>query len=1348
MVNNVAYNRECMEEAHGLFEYEDFLKTKVVTAPVSGFDVSPGEVNPALKDHQRDAVIWACRGGRRALFESFGLGKTVQEIEFCRLVLTREGGKAVIVLPLGVRQEFYHDAVEILGMEKPRYITKTEQADSDGIYLTNYERVRDGDVDPKHFQCAVLDEAAVLRSFGSKTYQTFLPLFRGIKYKLVATATPSPNKLKELIHYAGFLEVMDTGQALTRFFQRDSTKANNLTLYPHKEEEFWLWCSTWALYVGKPSDLGYEDSGYELPGIEVRTHILKDEYGAIADRDGQFKLLNDVAKNLSEAAREKKESLETRAQKVKHLLADFCGGYVDGSERISSEVPGSPSGRVECETAGTGEGLLPDAQRGKPGQIEEMEERQSGEDERVAKEEYGKKPGEKKTEVKRVVCGEQVESKNAIESCETTAQIRDFTGNQGCDDRRAEVSLCDMRGGVHERECDDETSYRSQPRNKGSSGGTVRTVQHGAGVIPRFTASADKSCRVSGGQVILWADLNVEQRRMELICEELGLSYVSIYGSDKDEAKLKKFEEWKNKDATVFISKRDMYGCGVNLQQAHKMIFAGIDYKFHSFIQAIHRIYRFLQVETAVIDIICTEAEQPILDALMEKWKLHEEMQERMGTIVREYGLNQRDAIERMKRSIGVKRVEIKGKRFTAVNNDCVEELQIMGSNSVDLIHTSIPFSNHYEYTPSYNDFGHNEDTENFFRQMDFLSPELLRVLKPGRVFACHVKDRVLFGNATGMGMPTMEPFHALCIQHYMKHGFAYFGMITVVTDVVRENNQTYRLGWTEQCKDGTKMGVGCPEYILLFRKLPSDTSKAYADDPVKKTKEEYTRAQWQIDAHGFWRSSGDRLLTKDEMRRVPVSNLQAVYRKFSRESVYDYEQHVQLAKELDEDDHLPATFMVVAPGSWSPDVWDDINRMRTLNTSQSQRREALHVCLARGSLILTREGYKPIENVKVGDLVLTHKGNWKPVIGKACTGVKDTIQTKAVGVPNLITTPDHKMWARMSKYVRKKDGMRIAEPEWVEAKDLPNGGYVNLKLPNVEISELTVQEWWLVGRYLADGHIGTRGDFFISVGKEKQAEFEKIAGDMAGAYAERDALQYRLKNLREPMKETLRKCGHGAENKQVPVDGLCVSPTFAATLLDGYLSGDGSKTGNCTSVTSTSRALLLGMAMVAQRARGVIPSIFAGRPEREGEIQGRSVHCKQEWVMNWREPAHYCQSEILEDGAWKKVKKPFPKGKQEVWSIQVADDASYTAEGCIVKNCPLQLDIVDRIINRYSNPGDLVLDPFGGLGTVALQAMRAGRRGYTIELNDAYFRDAVGYLKAEEEKMETPSLFDLVGMR
>jgi hypothetical protein len=203
----------------------------------------------------------------------------------------------------------------------------------------------------------------------------------------------------------------------------------------------------------------------------------------------------------------------------------------------------------------------------------------------------------------------------------------------------------------------------------------------------------------------------------------------------------------------------------------------------------------------------------------------------------------------------------------------------------------------------------------------------------------------VLFGNVTGYGMPSMEPFHAQCIHHYMKHGFIYFGMITVVTDVVRENNQTYRLGWTEQCKDGTKMGVGCPEYILLFRKLPTDRSKAYAAVKVTKDKEDYPLSRWQLDAHAFWRSSGDRNLTPEELARLKMSDRMRRFREFSRSHVYDYEQHVALSYALEQSDAISKEFMTVPPASTHPDVWDDISRMKTLNTSQSQRRKQLHVC-------------------------------------------------------------------------------------------------------------------------------------------------------------------------------------------------------------------------------------------------------------------------------------------------------------------------------------------------------------------------------------------------------------------
>ena len=758
--------------------YKEFLESKIELATESGFVVDPEKVNKVLKPHQMDAVMWALKGGRRALFESFGLGKTIQEIEFCHQAADHCGGRALIVLPLGVKQEFTRDAVEILGYEKPEYCRTMEEVEqsTSQIVLTNYERVRDGDIRPDYFAATSLDEASVLRSFGSKTYQTFLDKFKNVPYKLVATATPSPNKYKELIHYAGYLEVMDTGQALTRFFQRDSTKANNLTLYPNMEDEFWMWVSSWALFITKPSDLNpvYSDEGYDLPPLDVRWHELPVHYGDTADKDGQIQLFQEAAEGLKEAATVKRDSIDRRVEEMK---------------RIVEESP--------------------------------------------------------------------------------------------------------------------EDHF------------------------------------------LLWHDLENERHAIKKALPDV----VDIYGSMDYDLREQRVIDFSNGRTKLFATKKSLSGSGCNFQRhCHREIFLGIDYEFNDFIQAVHRCYRFLQKEPVVIDIIYMENERQIKEALLEKWKNHNHMVAKMIEIVKKYGLNSANKAERLERKMGVEgsREErtVRGNHYEAVYGDCVEETRAMETNSIDLIHTSIPFGNHYEYSANYNDFGHNQNTDRFFEQMDFLTPELLRVLKPGRVAAIHVKDRVLFGNVTGTGFPTMEPFHAECIRHYTKHGFLYFGMITVVTDVVRENNQTYRLGWSDCCKDGTKMGVGCPEYILLFRKQQTDHSKGFADERVSKSKEEYTRAQWQIDAHGYWRSSGDRLVSKEELKEFPVDSLQQVYREYSRGSVYNYGDHVKLAEDLDKDGKLPATFMVVAPGSWNQlEVWDDINRMRTLNTTQSRRRAQMHVC-------------------------------------------------------------------------------------------------------------------------------------------------------------------------------------------------------------------------------------------------------------------------------------------------------------------------------------------------------------------------------------------------------------------
>ena len=750
--------------------YLDFLRRKISMAHFAGFDVPLEAMHEKLFPHQRCIVQWAVKGGNRAIFASFGLGKSVMQCEWVRQIsLQVPDGPMLIVCPLGVRQELIRDAA-MLGLELRFIRTSAEMTPEHRFYITNYESVRDGKLNPRGFIAVSLDESDVLRSYGSKTYQEFLPLFEGVLFKLVNTATPSPNRFKELIHYAGFLGVMDTGQALTRFFQRDSEKAGNLTLYPHKEQEFWLWVSSWAVFVQKPSDLWFSDDGYVLPEIEVRYHEVPSDYTkAGQDRDGQALMFADPALGLSAAAAEKRDSMPARVAKVREIV-----------------------------DAGPGD------------------------------------------------------------------------------------------------------------------------------------------------HFIVWHDLEAERHALQDALPEA----VSVWGSQDLDEREQRIVSFGDGQFRILSTKPVIAGAGCNFQRhCHREIFAGIGFKFRDFIQAIHRVQRFGQTERVCIDIVYSEAEREVLRTLQAKWAQHERLVENMSDIIKRYGLSHLAMQETLARTIGVERIEVESDFFRVANNDCVDEARRLPEDSVDLIVTSIPFANHYEYSPSYNDFGHTEDNGHFWEQMDFLTPQLLRALKPGRLYCCHVKDRILFGNVTGAGAPTVSPFHAEAIFHGRKHGFDYMGLITVVTDVVRENNQTYRLGWSEQCKDGSKMGVGSPEYIVLFRKPQSDRSKGYADVPVKKSKDAYSRARWQVDAHSFWRSSGNRLLTADEMASYGPAKLAQMFTQYSLRNVYDYEFHVRIGEELDAKGALPSTFMSLAPGSHSDEVWHDVTRMLTLNSDQSRRAVEKHVC-------------------------------------------------------------------------------------------------------------------------------------------------------------------------------------------------------------------------------------------------------------------------------------------------------------------------------------------------------------------------------------------------------------------
>ena len=782
--------------------YEDFLRAKIVTSRDCGIDIDESEINPLLKPHQRAIVMWCVKGGRRGIFAAFGLGKSFMQLEIARLLLkhvneirepklTDPPARFLIVVPLGVRQEFFKDALK-LGITV-KFIRRIEEADGPGIYLTNYETVRDGKLNPQDFIGASLDEAAVLRGFGgTKTFREFMRLFEGIRYKFVATATPSPNEYIELLAYSAFLEIMEVGEAKTRFFKRDSTNADHLTLHVHKAREFWLWCASWAIFLERPSDLGFSDEGYELPGLDVYWHELPSDYTQGGhETNGQGRLVPNSAIGVTHAAREKRTSMDARVAKL--------------------------------------------------------------------------------------------------------------------------LELRELDPGAHR---------------------------------------------------IIWHDLEAERHAIQKAIPDV----TAVWGNQDMEERERRIMAFSEGEVSELATKAVIAGSGCNFQyHCAWEIFLGIGFKFNDFIQAIHRCFRFLQTARVRIDLIYTEAEREVRRVLEGKWTAHNAMMAEMSTIIREFGLARASIESSLRRSIGVEREEAAGAGWKLVKNDSVVESTGIASNTVGLVLTSIPFSTQYEYTPSYNDFGHSESNVQFWRQMDFLTPELFRVLQPGRVAVVHVKDRVVPGGINKMGFQTVYPFHADAIEHFQRHGFAYMGMKTIVTDVVRENNQTYRLGWTEQCKDGTKMGVGMPEYLLLHRKPPSDLTNSYADTPVIKSKGHYSRSRWQIDAHGFARSNGNRHLTPHDLAGLRHEQIFKLFRKHTSTQVYDYEGHIALAESMETcpDCHhihtgqkscgacaclkaggsLPVTFMLFQPASWSDEVWTDVTRMMSHNSAQSAAGREMHLC-------------------------------------------------------------------------------------------------------------------------------------------------------------------------------------------------------------------------------------------------------------------------------------------------------------------------------------------------------------------------------------------------------------------
>ncbi len=277
--------------------YEQLLDSKKRRVLDSGFE-SDLSIYP-LFDFQKFCVSRALKKGRYALFEDCGLGKTIQQLVWARCVSDHTKGHVIILAPLAVVAQTEQEANKFnISLSR--------------IHITNYEQL--DNIDCSLYSGVVLDESSILKNFEGAYRNQIIGAFKDTPYKLACTATPSPNDPMELGNHAEFLNVMTRNEMLAMYFVHDGGETSKWRLKGHAVKDFWRFVSSWAVMVSKPSDIGFSNDGYDLPGLNYI------EYKIVTSARENGGYFNNIAVSATNFNKELRLTILPRLEKAAEIV--------------------------------------------------------------------------------------------------------------------------------------------------------------------------------------------------------------------------------------------------------------------------------------------------------------------------------------------------------------------------------------------------------------------------------------------------------------------------------------------------------------------------------------------------------------------------------------------------------------------------------------------------------------------------------------------------------------------------------------------------------------------------------------------------------------------------------------------------------------------------------------------------------------------------------------------------------------------------------------------------------------------------------------------------------------------